>query len=48
MFKTGLETANVFEAMVDDQGANLKYVLEEIPATSIEYDPDDYSPWSWE
>jgi hypothetical protein len=33
--------------MVDEQGVDLKHVLEEIPETSIGYDPDDYSPWSW-
>jgi len=32
--------------MHEDQGADLKYVLEEIPETSIGYDPDDYSPWA--
>lgn len=48
VFKTGLKTANVYHRMFEDSGADLKYVLEEIPETSIEYDPDDYSPWQWE
>jgi TATA-box binding protein (TBP) (component of TFIID and TFIIIB) len=47
VFKTGLKTANVYRSMMEDQGIDLKYVLEEIPLTSIEYDPDDYSPFSW-
>jgi hypothetical protein len=47
VFKTELKTAEVYDRMVDEQGVDLKYVLEEIPETTIEYDPDDYSPWSW-
>jgi hypothetical protein len=35
------------ELMIDDRGAGLKYVLEEIPETLVGYDPDDYSPWTW-
>jgi len=48
IFKVGLKTANVFESMHEDQGSNLKYVLEEIPDTTLDYDPDDYSPFSWD
>jgi|GEM_PF-4642699 len=48
IFKTGLKTAAVYASMYEDQGSELKYVLKEIPDTAIEYDPDDYSPWSWE
>lgn len=48
VFKTALKTAEVYERMFEDQGAGLKYVLQEIPETTVEYDPDDYSPWSWE
>lgn len=48
VFKTGLKTANVYEDMTEDEGSSLKYVLKEIPNTGIEYDPDDYSPFSWE
>lgn len=47
IFKVGLKTANVFESMFEDQGSDLKYVLEEVPDTGVEYDPDDYSPFSW-
>jgi len=45
--KTGLKTAEVYEHATE-QPTELKYVLEEIPETSYSYDPDDYSPWSWE
>lgn len=48
VFKTGVTTANVYRSMFEDQGADLKYVLEEVPDTSIAYDPDDYSPFAWE
>jgi hypothetical protein len=41
------KTAKIYERMVEDQGADLKYVLKCIPKTSVGYDPDDYSPWSW-
>lgn len=47
IFKTSLKSAEVFERMFEDGGAGLKYVLKEVPETSIEYDPDDFSPWSW-
>lgn len=47
VFKTGLKTANVYDAMMEDQGADLKYVLKEVPDTSVSYDPDDYSPFDW-
>lgn len=47
IFKTGVKTAAVYESMIEDQGASLKYVLKEIPETSVGYDPDDYSPWQW-
>lgn len=35
IFKKGLKTAEVYESMIDDHGAGLKYVLEKIPETSI-------------
>lgn len=47
IFKTGLESADVFESMDEDAGADLKYELEDIPESTISYDPDDFSPWSW-
>lgn len=47
IFKTGVKTANVFESMFEDQGSDLKYVLQEVPDTTVEYSPDDYSPFSW-
>lgn len=48
VFKTGLKTANVYESMMEDEGTDLKYLLERIPETTLDYDPDDYSPFSWE
>jgi hypothetical protein len=48
IFKTSKKVANVYSSMNEDAGGDLKYVLEEVPDTSIAYDPDDYSPFSWE
>jgi hypothetical protein len=48
VFKTGLKTAEVYDSMYEDHGANHKYTLTEVPPTNIKYDPDDYSPFSWE
>lgn len=48
IFKTSLKTADVFARMDDDAGADLKYELEEIPDTTLNFDPDDWSPWNWE
>lgn len=47
IFKTGLKTAEGYEAMHNDHGIREKYTLTEIPDTSVKYDPDDFSPWSW-
>lgn len=48
VFKTALKEAEVYGSMFEDAGTDLKYVLQEIPETSISYDPDDYSPFSWQ
>lgn len=45
--KTNLKVANVYEHATEFP-TDLKYQLLEIPETTWEYDPDDYSPWSWE
>lgn len=47
IFKTAVKSAEVYEAMHEDQGVELKYELADIPETSIDYDPDDFSPWNW-
>lgn len=44
--KTGLKEAEVFEHATDTP-TDLKYVLEGIPETSYDYNPNDYSPWEW-
>jgi hypothetical protein len=48
IFKLSKITAEVYNTMVEDAGNDLKYVMSPIPKPSVEYDPDDYSPWSWE
>jgi hypothetical protein len=47
VFKTELKTAEVYDRMVDERGVDLKYVLKDIPETTLKYNPNDYSPWSW-
>jgi hypothetical protein len=48
IFKTGLKTADIYNSMDDDRGTDQKYELTEIPDTSLNLDPDDFAPWSWE
>lgn len=47
IFKTSKKTADVFDDMHEDQGANKKYELVDIPDTSLTYEPDDFAPFSW-
>lgn len=46
-FKRDLDECDVYNKMNDDEGTDKKYRLENIPDTSLAYDPDDFSPWRW-
>jgi len=48
IFKESKTEARVYEKMEDDEGTDQKYLLTDIPATSLNYSPDDFSPWKWE
>jgi len=48
IFKEDKKTADVYERMDEDKGADHKYQLNEIPEPSTYVDPDDFAPWSWD
>lgn len=47
IFKTELTEADVYRKMKDDEGKDHKYLLTDVPPTTLTYDPDDFSPWQW-
>lgn len=48
VFKTSLRTAEVYRSMDEDRGVDRKYQIQNIPDTSITYNPDDFAPFSWD
>ncbi|SDJ63008.1 hypothetical protein SAMN05216226_10699 [Halovenus aranensis] len=48
LFKTSKKTVEVYASMDEDQGAEKKYELTEVPKPSHWIDPDDFASWSWE